>query len=252
MGSRIRIESPTGIYHIMHRGNNKAPIFQEEHEKRRMYRFLKEGMKDLSIEIYAYCIMSNHLHLLLKADLKELAVYVHRFARNFAEYYNWNHQHVGHVFQGRFRSECIDSEEYFWACLRYIHLNPVKGGLVRNMVSYHYSSAREYRQEQPELVHKKAFQLKQRRFPEVRGFWDMHGKFGIKVFADMEEDLYPYYEEIMENYAAGIKEKYALQDIKLVYNTPKFRGELKKQMRETLNLSVHKVNFIFDRVTIQF
>ena len=248
MTSRLRIESSTGIYHVMQRGNNKHFIFEKEYEKRQIRKFIAEHLMNYSSEIYAYCIMGNHLHLLIKSDIKELSNLVHDYSLSYASYYNWKYESTGHVFQGRFRSECIESEEYFWSCMRYIHRNPVKAGMVDAIEQYPYSSAREYISGQQQILHKKAFLLNKKRFGDREHFLKMHSQFDSSVFFDTEEDHLLYYRDIMLHYIVEIQHKYSLDSDKIVTGTPKYRNELKKMMRDSLKISRRMADFIFDRV----
>ena len=105
---------------------------------------LKEYKEKYDVQIYAYCIMSNHFHLLIKADLEELASFMAKILAIYAIYYNKIHQRIGYVFEGRYKSQCIEDTNYFWNCFRYIHRNPVKAGIVKNEMQYKYSSFNEY------------------------------------------------------------------------------------------------------------
>ena len=87
----------------MSRGINKEAIFKEQRERTRMLNLIRENTMEYDVEIYSYCIMPNHFHLLIKADLKELASFMAKVLAKFAKYYNQKHNRVGHVFQGRYR-----------------------------------------------------------------------------------------------------------------------------------------------------
>ena len=84
----------------MSRGINKEAIFKEQRERTRMLNLIRENTMEYDVEIYSYCIMPNHFHLLIKADLKELASFMAKVLAKFAKYYNQKHNRVGHVFQG--------------------------------------------------------------------------------------------------------------------------------------------------------
>ena len=131
MPRKPRRESLTGFYHITGRGINKVAIFNENREKSRVLNLIQDHFQEYNIKIYAYCIMPNHYHLLLQANLKDLASFMAIFLAGFAHYYNYKHNRTGYVFQGRYRSQCIDTKAHFWNCLRYIHLNPVKAHLCK-------------------------------------------------------------------------------------------------------------------------
>lgn len=95
-------------------------------------------------ELFAYCLMGNHIHLLLKEGAESLEQIFKRLCGRFVYWYNIKYQRVGHLFQDRFKSEPVDSEKYFLAVLRYIHQNPVKAGMCKRVEGYSYSSYLEY------------------------------------------------------------------------------------------------------------
>ena len=87
--------------------------------------------------------MPNHFHLLIKASLSDLSAFMAVISSKYASYYNYKHKRSGVVFQNRFQSQCIEDANYFWNCLRYIHLNPVKAKLCKDPRSYKYGSMNE-------------------------------------------------------------------------------------------------------------
>ncbi len=94
--------------------------------------------------LYAYCIMDNHIHLLIQPHEQSLAQTMKRIMTTYAIYFNNTYLRVGHLFQDRFRSEVIEDKDYFFTVVRYIHNNPVKAGIVKHIGDYKYSSAIEY------------------------------------------------------------------------------------------------------------
>lgn len=143
MARARRRKSIFDFYHVIIRGINREKIFETNRNKKKMMSFLKEKRTD-DIEIYAYCLMSNHLHLLLYGQLKDISRYMKAIETSYALYYNRRMDRNGHVFQNRFKSFPIESEDYLWQCFYYIHLNPVKAKITGNMERYQYSSAQEY------------------------------------------------------------------------------------------------------------
>ena len=153
MPRQTRQISGTGIYHVMLRGINHQDIFEDAQD---FWKFLKlmdqqvhptdELKKPLPPRciIYAYCLMTNHVHLLIRECGEGIMEPVRRIAIAYAQYYNYRHEHSGHLFQDRFKSEPVNDMAYFITLLRYIHQNPVAGGIVRNVSDYTWSSWREY------------------------------------------------------------------------------------------------------------
>ena len=105
---------------------------------------LQELAMKAPIEIAAYCVMGNHVHILAEGDLSELSHVIRRLNLSYAIYYNSKKERVGHVFQDRFKSQMITDEEYLLRCLRYIHNNPVKAQAVTSPEQYRHSSFQEY------------------------------------------------------------------------------------------------------------
>lgn len=153
MPRQPRKPSGTGIFHVMMRGINHQNIFEDEED---YYRFLStlEAMAESYEEdgtpagrnytLYAYCLMSNHFHLLIRERDDDLAMAVKRIASSYVYYYNHKYGRDGHLFRERFRSEPVNDMEYFTTLLRYIHQNPVKAGLVEHVKDYEFSSWGEY------------------------------------------------------------------------------------------------------------
>lgn len=148
-----RNTSDTGVYHIMLRGNNKQDIFEYQsdylkfqdllYQKRHPQDFNHNPLPPCCI-IYAYCLMPNHVHLLIQEKYESISDCIKSIATSYAQYYNIKFGHSGHLFQGRFRSEPVNNWEYFVTLLRYIHQNPVAGGLALRVKDYTWSSWGEY------------------------------------------------------------------------------------------------------------
>ncbi len=144
MPRKARVKSVTGIYHVILRGTDRQQIFADDEDYVNMLEIIKE-YKDLTgVEVYAYCLMGNHIHLMIKEKTTEISQFIKRIGTKFVYWYNVKYQRTGHLFQDRFRSEAIESNEQFISVIRYIHQNPKKAGIVRKMSDYPYSSYREY------------------------------------------------------------------------------------------------------------
>ena len=153
MGRKPREKSGTGIYHVMLRGVNRQDIFEDEEDyavfKKQLYRvvFYKDESgrpQPPRCAIYAYCLMTNHVHLLVRETIEDLSTVIKRITVGYALYYNSKYQHVGHLFQNRFRSEVVNDEGYFLTLLRYIHQNPVAAAITKTVADYKWSSWGEY------------------------------------------------------------------------------------------------------------
>ncbi len=143
-GRRIRCES--NIYHLVCRGSGKQIIFEDDQDRRRYYRLLLTAFSSKgAAQLLAWCLMDNHVHLLVEADMDEISTQLQIVNSAYARYFNERYGRVGHLFQGRFKSEPINSDEYLLVALRYIHQNPVKAGMASDC-SYPWSSFSLYRE----------------------------------------------------------------------------------------------------------
>ena len=139
-----RLKSQSGIYHIMLRGINQQIIFEDDEDYIKFIDTLKSYKAISGYEVFAYCLMSNHVHILLKVGKEDLDVIMKRIAGSYVYWYNWKYYRKGHLFQDRFKSEPIDDNEYFFTVLRYIHRNPLKAGITEKIDEYKYCSYNEY------------------------------------------------------------------------------------------------------------
>ena len=138
--------SASGIYHIMCRGIDRQQLFYDDLDNAKFIAALSLVQSD-DFEILAYCLMGNHFHLLARTakdsiDAMELAM--KRLGIRYASHYNQRYTRLGSVFQGRYKSVPVQGTRYFLRVLRYIHQNPVKAGLCREMRDYAYSSYADY------------------------------------------------------------------------------------------------------------
>lgn len=189
MARRARRESSTGMYHVMVRGLNKLPVFQQKREKTRILNLIRENLSKYEVAIYAYCIMSNHFHLLIQADIKELAAFMAKILAAYAHYYNYKHNKVGYVFQDRFKSECVETSGYFWNCLRYIHRNPCSDNNVENVLKSNCNSLREFYYQKQDIIADQAFDMVNDRFETRENLLKFHQRDSRDVFCDVEEDI---------------------------------------------------------------
>lgn len=141
----LRLEYPGGTYHVIQRGNNKEHIFREKELKGYFLKQLRLFREGLGFTLYGYVIMDNHYHLLLKTGEYPLPRVMSLLNSKYGRYYNWKTGRSGHVFQGRYKSLVVSDEKYLLAVLRYIHQNPVRAGLSKEVKEYRWSSDFFYR-----------------------------------------------------------------------------------------------------------
>ena len=136
----------------MLRGINQQVIFEDDEDYIKFIETLKDYKAVSEYKVFAYCLMSNHIHILLKVEKEDLDLIMKRLAGSYVYWYNWKYYRKGHLFQDRFRSEPVEDDSYFLTVLRYIHQNPVKAGLVKNVDEYKYSSYNDYINENGTLI----------------------------------------------------------------------------------------------------
>ena len=131
------------IYHIILKGVNGQEIFFADSDRIKFLQQLKDKKELYQYEIYAYVLMSNHVHLILFDKEDKISEIMHRICTSYAMYFNRKYERVGHLFQDRFKSKCVNTESYLLNLQRYIHKNPQKEGICR-MEKYRWSSYKEY------------------------------------------------------------------------------------------------------------
>ena len=144
MPRAARTKSESGIYHVMLRGVNKQQIFEEKEDYERFIHILEDCKKISEFDIFAYCLMGNHIHLLIKENKEPLETIFKRIGSRFVYWYNIKYDRQGHLFQDRYKSEPVNDDDYFVVALRYILRNPVKAGLCKTAGDYRYSCYNDY------------------------------------------------------------------------------------------------------------
>ncbi|MEH7236636.1 transposase [Bacillus sp. JJ1562] len=139
-----RKKSGTNVYHVIIRGINRQTIFEEEEDSLKFLETLKRLKDRCGFEIYAYCLMGNHVHLVIKEGDEEIGSIMRRFGASFVYWYNLKYERNGHLFQDRFKSEVVEDLSYLLNVIRYVHQNPLKAGIVGDISSYLWSSYGEY------------------------------------------------------------------------------------------------------------
>lgn len=136
MPRTARTRAGTGLYHIMIRGADGRLLFLDDADCGRFLDTLLRAKAEDRFRLFAYCLMGNHVHLLLQEAQDPLELVFRRIGASYVYYYNWKYQLHGHLFQDRFRSETVEDDAYFLDVLRYICQNPVKAGLCKSPLDY--------------------------------------------------------------------------------------------------------------------
>ena len=144
MPRQARKESVSKIYHIMLRGINRQTIFHDNEDRSFFLTVLKKYKETSGFKLHAFCLMPNHIHLLLETGEEPLETIFKRVGVSYAGWYNKKYERVGHLFQDRFRSEAVDTTRYYMTVLRYILQNPAKAGLEERPGTYRWSSYLAY------------------------------------------------------------------------------------------------------------
>nr|WP_312576573.1 transposase [Sedimentibacter sp.] len=145
MAREARRLSETGIYHVIFRGVNRYDIFEEDKDYEKILEIISDLKEMMKLEIYAYCLMSNHVHILVKeANIGDISIIMQRMLTRYAGWYNRKYGRSGILISNRFKSEPVESDEYLLTLARYIHQNPVKAGISTGVDEYKWSSFKEY------------------------------------------------------------------------------------------------------------
>ena len=152
MPRRAREKSSSGIYHVMMRGVGRQNLFYDAEDKEKFIETLIRFKRLCGYMILGYCLMSNHIHLLIKEHLETISQIMKRIGVSYVYWHNRKYDRYGHLFQGRFKSEIVEDDRYLLVVLRYIHQNPVKAGIVKDVDGYRWSSYSEYTGGKPLLT----------------------------------------------------------------------------------------------------
>ena len=142
--AKYKVDQPGFVSHITQRAAGKEPLFLEQGDNLHFLALLKENAAKFNLVYYAFCLMPNHVHLLLKPLEANLAQAMHSIFTGYASYFNRKYQRRGHLFGGRYRQALCLAPDYLLAASVYIHLNPVRAGLAETATSYPWSSVALY------------------------------------------------------------------------------------------------------------
>jgi len=139
-----REKSEFQTYHIIQRGNERKNIFLTEFDRVRFLNTLENAKRKYNFCLEAYCLMDNHVHLLIYDNGNDISQIIKSINISYAYYFNHVHNRVGHLFQDRFKSQLIEKDDYLIAVSAYIHNNPVKAGIAKTPEAYNWSSMNYY------------------------------------------------------------------------------------------------------------
>ena len=144
MGRPLRIVYPGAYYHVTSRGNERKDVFMSQKDREQFLSYLESAVNRYDAVIHAYCLMSNHYHLILETPSGNLSKIMQHINGAYTNYFNLKRKRCGHLFQGRFKAILVEADEYAQELSRYIHLNPVRATIVNRPEEYRWSSYLDY------------------------------------------------------------------------------------------------------------
>ncbi|MDD3024549.1 MAG: transposase, partial [Syntrophomonadaceae bacterium] len=141
---RPRERSNSGVYHVVLRGINRQDIFYDDDDYQHLLEIIDQMKSDDQFVVYGYCLMTNHVHLLVRENTDTISRIMSRIGISYPWWYNRKYGRSGHVFQRRYGIECVENDDYLLTVLRYIHNNPVKAAMVQKPEEYRWSSIHAY------------------------------------------------------------------------------------------------------------
>lgn len=141
MAYPLRIHLPDLIFHVLNRGNNRQAIFAENKDYLHYLAILKKYKEKFQFKIFAYCLMTNHIHMILQTSrYASISKIMQSITIAHTRHYHYTYQSSGYIWQGRFRSPLVSSDDYLLAAMRYVEQNPLRAGIVDNLDKYPWSS----------------------------------------------------------------------------------------------------------------
>jgi putative transposase len=144
MARPLRIEYPSAFYHVTARGNERKDIFKSRLDREKFLSYLESATQRYSAIIHAYCLMTNHYHLLVETPLGNLSKIMQHINSSYTSYYNVKRKRSGHLLQGRYKAILVEADSYACVLSRYIHLNPIRAGIVATPEQYPWTSYHGY------------------------------------------------------------------------------------------------------------
>lgn len=144
MARKPRLHVPGGLYHVMLRGNAGQNIFFDDEDRYHLYLLLQHGVERYGHRIHGFCCMTNHIHLAIQVAEEPLSGIMQNLSFRYTRWINKKQSRTGHLFQGRYKSILVDADNYLLELVRYLHLNPLRAGMVNNPRDYVWSGHRAY------------------------------------------------------------------------------------------------------------
>lgn len=235
MPRQARKRSNSGIYHIILRGINRQRIFENREDYEKFLSILKKYKDECKYNVFAYCLMSNHIHLLIQETDESLENIMKKITVKYVYWYNVKYQRTGHLFQDRFKSEPVEDDRYFLTVIRYIHQNPVKAGICKKPEDYEFSSYNNYFEKEPFIDFKFVFDM-----IDERSFADFNNEITSEKCLEIEEQKNI---KVTDEQAKKIIEKYSKCSTVTEFQAlnPEKRNKYLKMFREK-GLSIRQIS----------
>lgn len=242
MARQARTISPTDYYHVIMRGNNRESIFSKQSQKQLFIDLLREQVEEGLIDIAGYCIMDNHVHIAIKAELDNLTKAMKSINIKYAMRFNKEKERIGHVFQDRYKSEIISNENNLIHVIRYIHNNPAKAKMVKSLSDYKWSSYNEFTlEDKSNIISNEQKSLVLKLSNGVCKFIDFHKADDGNEYLEIKEDRDRYRIEKAQEIIASYLNNKGIDDIKVLRNEPELLEEIVKEILLNSKLSHRKI-----------
>jgi REP element-mobilizing transposase RayT/ribosomal protein L7Ae-like RNA K-turn-binding protein len=228
MARKPRIEFPGALYHVIARGNHKNRIFLTPKDYQKYLSLIKRYKERYHFQLYAYALMSNHVHLLVEIATVPLSKIMQGLQQTYTQFFNWKYGKAGHLFQGRYKAIICQKNVYLLELIRYIHLNPIRAGVAERLANYPWTSYSYYIKDTSATL--------------------IDTDFVLKQFADDKTTARRYYQEFIR---AGI-----------IKNHEEFLGEIVEQrilgkdhfveeMLQRENEARKNEDFVYERLSLK-
>lgn len=240
MPRRLRKESSTGIYHIMTRGNNKEWVFKGDRFKSLYKERMDKVIESSEIELYAWCLMDNHVHIILKGEKDEISKGLKAINSYYAQRYNCFNKRVGHALQDRYKSEAVETDGYFKGVIRYVHQNPLKAKMVKNIADYEWSSYNEYLNG---MAANNTINILEAYFNnDIREFIDYHSQTDYTEYLDLKDTIMKRRIEIAGNIIQRYCDTYQMKTGLEIHQNKIIRDKMIVEIKKKSNLQLTKIS----------
>lgn len=228
--------SNSKVYHVIVKGIDDQDIFYDDQDRRYFLKQILNLKKEINYDVYSYCLMTNHIHMVIKSEAKVLSKIMQSLMIRYVYYFNSKYERSGPLVQNRFKSKCVENQKYFLEVCRYIHRNPEKAGMAKTQ-NYKWSSYQEYLGKE-KIINKKV--LLHYFNNDISEFV----KYTTNLTVEDIENLYDYAEYEIRNRLLDeeviqiIMKKFGIFDVKdvVIFFKNKNRKELEKALQVIKNI----------------